>query len=113
MGSAAALRPAGRFRAFAVTVPWYGYSMQKRSTSVRPRPHGTRECAEVSTLTEIQRIARRLATAETRTDKIRAERDAAIVAARARGESPSLIATAADLSEPAVFKILRAARKGA
>jgi len=66
----------------------------------------------VATLTEIRRIARRLASAEARADKIRAERDTAIVAAHARGESPSLIAVAADLSEPAVFKILRAARKG-
>jgi DNA-binding CsgD family transcriptional regulator len=62
------------------------------------------------TLTEIQRIARRLASAESRTDKIRAERDAAIVAAHAGGESPKLIAIAAGISEMTVFKILRQAR---
>ena len=62
------------------------------------------------TLTEIQRISRRLASAEARTDKIRAERDAAIVAAHARGESPKLIAVAAGISEMTVFKILRQAR---
>jgi hypothetical protein len=65
-------------------------------------------------LTEVQQIARRLKAAETRADKIRAERDAAIVAAHSAGESPSLIAFAAGLSEQGVFKILRAAReKGA
>jgi len=61
-------------------------------------------------LTEIQRISRRLAAAETRTDKIRAERDAAIVAAHAGGEGPKLIAVAAGISEMTVFKILRQAR---
>jgi hypothetical protein len=67
---------------------------------------------EVATLTEVQRIARRLKAAETRTDKIRAERDTAIVSAHAAGESPSLIAIVAGLSEQAVFKILRARREG-
>jgi hypothetical protein len=67
--------------------------------------------SEVSTLTEVQRIARRLASAEARADKLRADRDAAIVAAHARGESPSLIAVAAGLSEQGVFKILRAAKQ--
>jgi DNA-binding CsgD family transcriptional regulator len=62
------------------------------------------------TLTEIQRISRRLASAEARTDKIRAERDAGIVAAHAGGESPKLIAVAAGISEMTVFKILRQAR---
>lgn len=62
------------------------------------------------TLTEIQRISRRLATAEERATKIRAERDAAIAAAHAGGESPKLIAVAAGISEMTVFKILRAAR---
>jgi DNA-binding CsgD family transcriptional regulator len=62
------------------------------------------------TLTEIQRISRRLASAEARTEKIRAERDAAIVAAHAGGESPKLIAVAAGISEMTVFKILRQAR---
>jgi DNA-binding CsgD family transcriptional regulator len=51
-----------------------------------------------------------LASAEARTDKIRAERDAAIVAAHAGGESPKLIAVAAGISEMTVFKILRQAR---
>ena len=60
-----------------------------------------------STLTELQRIARRLASAEARANDVRAERDAAIVAAHARGESPKLIAVAAGISEPSVFKILR------
>jgi hypothetical protein len=64
----------------------------------------------VATLTEVQRIARRLKAAETRADTIRAERDAAIVSAHAAGESPSLIAMAAGLSEQAVFKILRQSR---
>jgi DNA-binding CsgD family transcriptional regulator len=63
------------------------------------------------TLTEIQRIARRLATAEARAEAIRAERDAAIVAAHAGGESPKLIAIAAGISEMTVFKILRQARE--
>ena len=62
------------------------------------------------TLTEIQRISRRLASAEARTDKIRAERDEAMVAAHAGGESPKLIAVAAGISEMTVFKILRQAR---
>lgn len=62
------------------------------------------------TLTEIQRISRRLATAEARAGKIRAERDAAIVAAHAGGESPKLIAVAAGISEMTVYKILRQAR---
>jgi DNA-binding CsgD family transcriptional regulator len=62
------------------------------------------------TLTEIQRISRRLASAEARTDKIRAERDAAIVAAHAGGESPKLIAVAAGISEMTVYKVLRARR---
>jgi hypothetical protein len=65
----------------------------------------------VATLTEIQRIARRLSAAEGRADRIRAERDAAIVDAHKRGESPSLIANAAGISDQAVFKILRAARR--
>ena len=43
--------------------------------------------------------------------KLRAERDAAIVDTHGKGESPSLIALAAGLSEQAVFKILRAAKK--
>ncbi len=65
-------------------------------------------------MTEIQRIARRLTSAEDRVSKIREARDAAIVAAHQRGESPSLIAIAAGLSEQGVFKILRAAKeKGA
>lgn len=69
---------------------------------------------KVATLTEVQRLSRRLATAEARASKLRAERDAAMVATHHRGESPSLIALAAGLSEQAVFKILRAAkRKGA
>ena len=68
----------------------------------------------MATLTEVQRLARRLVSAEARTDKLRAERDDAIVAAHQRGESPSLIAVAAGLPEQGVFKILRAAReKGA
>ena len=48
----------------------------------------------VPNLTEIQRISRRLAAAEVRAGKIRAERDAAIVAAHGDGESPKLIAVA-------------------
>jgi hypothetical protein len=64
----------------------------------------------VSTLTEIQRLSRRLATADAKASDLRAERDAAIAAAHANGESPSLIAHAAHLSEQAVFKILRGAR---
>lgn len=62
------------------------------------------------TLTQIQRIARRLASAQGRADGIRTERDAAIVAAHAGGESPKLIANAAGLTEAAVFKILRQAK---
>ena len=62
-------------------------------------------------MTEVQRLSRRLGTAEARTNKLRAERDAAIVAARTKGESPSLIALVTGLSEQAVFKILRAAKK--
>ena len=65
----------------------------------------------MATLTEVQRIARRLAAAEARADQLRAERDGMIVAAHARGESPSLIAVAAGLSEQAVFKILRRAKE--
>jgi DNA-binding CsgD family transcriptional regulator len=65
----------------------------------------------VATLTEIQRTARRLKAAEDRADKIRAERDALIVAAHRKGESPSLIAIAADISEATVFKILRRAKE--
>lgn len=63
------------------------------------------------TLTEIQRIARRLTSAEARADKIRAERDGAIVAAHGGGESPKLIANAAGISEMTVFKILRQGRE--
>ena len=63
------------------------------------------------TLTEVQRLSRRLTTAEAKASKLRAERDAAIVAAHAKGESPSLIALAAGLSEQAVFTILRAANR--
>jgi hypothetical protein len=74
-------------------------------------PGRSERIPEVATLTEVQRIARRLKAAETRADKIRAERDAAIVSAHAAGESPSLIAIAAALSEQAVFKILRARRE--
>ena len=62
-------------------------------------------------MTEIQRISRRLASADARADKVRAERDAAIVAAHKGGESPKLIAVAAGLSEMTVFKILRRGRE--
>jgi hypothetical protein len=65
----------------------------------------------VTTLTEIQRLSRRLATAQARADQIREERDTAILAAHERGESAALIANAAGLSEPSVFKILRQRRE--
>jgi hypothetical protein len=66
----------------------------------------------VATVTEIMKLARRLAQAEDRVDAMRSERDRLIVEAHARGESPKLLATAAGVSEQQVFKILRAAKKG-
>lgn len=62
-------------------------------------------------MTEVQRLARRLVAAEKKADQLRADRDAAILAAHERGESPSLIAIAAGLSEQGVFKILRRSKE--
>ena len=62
-------------------------------------------------MTEIMRVARRLAEAEKRLERIRDERDELIAEAHAQGESPKLLATAAGVSENTIFKILRARRR--
>jgi hypothetical protein len=66
----------------------------------------------MATVTEILALARSLARAEARTDEIRRQRDAAIVAAHRRGESPRVLAEAAGISQQRLFAILHAAREG-
>ena len=66
----------------------------------------------MATVTEIMKLARRLAQAEDQVETLRSERDRLIVEAHAQGESPKVLATAGAISEQQVFKILRAAKKG-
>jgi hypothetical protein len=95
----------GKVISHTPTMPCY------RSPARSGSPARSAIIREVVTLTEVQRLSRRLTTAEARASELRAERDAAIVAAHSKGESPRLIALAAGLSEQAVFKILRAAKR--
>jgi Mor family transcriptional regulator len=63
-------------------------------------------------VTEIVRASRRAKRASAKARQAIAERDALIVEAHGQGESPKVLAQAADLSENQIFKIVRAARGG-
>jgi Mor family transcriptional regulator len=63
-------------------------------------------------VTEIVRASRRARRATEKAREAIAERDALIVQAHKQGESPKVLAQAAELSENQLFKIVRAARKG-
>ena len=63
-------------------------------------------------MTEIVRASKRARRASEKASQAIADRDALIVEAHKQGESPKVLAQAADLSENQIFKIVRAAKKG-
>jgi Mor family transcriptional regulator len=66
----------------------------------------------MATVTEIVRASRRARRATEKTREASAERDQLIAEAHKQGESPKVLAQAAELSENQIFKIVRAARAG-